>query len=79
MKKSSDDTFEVTGDLTLHGVTKPITVTITKVGEADTQMGHRTGWETNFSVKRSEFGMNGMVGPVGDDVQVWVNIEAVKQ
>jgi polyisoprenoid-binding protein YceI len=79
VKKTTDAAMEVTGDLTFHGVTKPITVTVTKVGEADTQMGHRAGWETNFTVKRSDFGMSGMVGPVGDDVQVWVNVEAVKQ
>jgi polyisoprenoid-binding protein YceI len=79
VKKSGDNALEVSGELTFHGVTKPITVTVTKVGEADTQMGPRAGWETNFTVKRSDFGMSGMVGPVGDDVQVWVNIEAVKQ
>ena len=76
--KKGDNEFEVSGDLTVHGVTKPITVTVKKVGEADTQMGHRAGWETTFTVKRSDFGMNFMPGGIGDDVEIHVGIEAVK-
>ena len=77
--KKGDNEFEVSGDLTVHGVTKPITVTVKKVGEADTQMGHRAGWETMFTVKRSDFGMNFMPGGVGDEVTIHVAIEGVKQ
>ena len=42
--KATGDKFEVTGDLTMHGVTKSITLNIDKTGEADTQMGHRAGF-----------------------------------
>ncbi len=77
--KKSDTEFDVTGDLTFRGVTKPITVTVTKVGEKETQMGHRAGWETSFTVKRSEFGMTFMPGGVGEEVEIVVSIEGVKQ
>jgi len=80
IKKIDDKTFEVTGDLTLHGVTKPVTVKLAKVGEADMPgAGHRAGYETTFTIKRSDFGMSTMVGPVGDEVTLMVNLEGVKE
>lgn len=79
VKSAGDNKFEVTGDLTLHGVTKSITVPIIKTGEADTKMmGYRTGWEATADIKRSDFGMQGMIGPVGDDVHLVISFEAVK-
>jgi polyisoprenoid-binding protein YceI len=80
--KGSGDKYEVTGDLTLHGVTKSVTVNLTKTGEADVsqmKMGYRTGWEAMVDLKRSEFGMTGLQGPVGDDVHLVISFEAVKQ
>ena len=77
--KKTEGEYEVAGDLTVHGVTKPITVTVKKVGEASTQMGHRAGWETSFNVKRSDFGMNFMPGGIGDDVMLNVAIEGIRE
>ncbi|MEO6437011.1 MAG: YceI family protein [Tepidisphaeraceae bacterium] len=77
--KGEGDKLEVTGDLTLHGVTKSITVPLTKIGEKETgQMGHRAGWEAMLDLKRSDYGMSNMVGPVGDDIHLVVALEAVK-
>ena len=78
--KKGEGEFEVAGDLTVHGVTKPITVTVKKIGEGDKggQFGYRAGWETTFTVKRSDFGMNFMPGGIGDEVEIHVGIEAVK-
>ena len=76
--KAEGDTLQVTGDLTLHGVTKSITVPLTKTGEKDTKMGYRTGWQTQVDLKRSDYGMTGMVGPIGDDVHLVISFEAVK-
>jgi polyisoprenoid-binding protein YceI len=72
--------FDVTGDLTLHGVTKSITVPIDFVGAAETKMaGPRAGYEALFTVKRSDYGMDKMVGMVGDEVHLTVSFEGVKQ
>jgi polyisoprenoid-binding protein YceI len=79
--KADGDKFQVTGDLTLHGVTREIVVPITKTGEKDTgKAGYRTGWEANVSLKRSEYGMTYGIqqGSIGDDVQLVISFEAVK-
>ena len=80
VKSSGESKFEITGDLTLHGVTKTITVPIEKTGEGDTKMmGYRTGWEAQVDLKRSDYGINGMPGGIGDDVHLVISFEAVKQ
>jgi len=77
-KPAGDKKLEVTGELTLHGQTKPVTATVEHVGTADTPMGHRTGYETVFTIKRSDFGMNKMLDAVGDEVEMRIGLEAVK-
>jgi polyisoprenoid-binding protein YceI len=79
--KADGDKFQVTGDLTLHGVTKEIVVPITKTGEKDTgRAGYRTGWEANVSLNRSEYGMKYGLdqGSIGDKVDLVISFEAVK-
>ncbi|HWP40906.1 MAG TPA: YceI family protein [Tepidisphaeraceae bacterium] len=78
---SGDDTYQVSGQLTLHGVTRPLTVTLKKVGEGDKgpQFGYRAGYDTQFTLKRSDFGMTTMPQAVGDEVTVFVSFEAVRQ
>jgi polyisoprenoid-binding protein YceI len=77
-KAETEGQYLVNGDLTLHGVTRPVTVTLVKTGEAETQSGYRAGFETSFQIKRSEHGMNFMQGAIGDDVQIVVTLEAVR-
>jgi polyisoprenoid-binding protein YceI len=80
VKAIDADNTEVTGDLTLHGVTKPITVKVVKVGAGKGMKGESlVGLETTFSLKRSDYGMSNMVGPVGDDVQITVATELAKK
>jgi polyisoprenoid-binding protein YceI len=79
VKKTADNTYEATGDLTLHGVTKSISVTLTKTGEGKTPMGGTgIGYSTTFKINRSDYGMTTYKGPVGDEVTLMVNIEADK-
>jgi len=79
-KKLANGMYEVTGDFTMHGVTKPVTAAIEVTGKADMGMGLRAGAEAIFTVKRSDFGMNYGVekGMVGDSVRVIVNLEGTK-
>jgi polyisoprenoid-binding protein YceI len=77
--ESSGDTYNVTGDFTLHGVTKPLTLEIKKGGEAKEEGEIRGGGETRFTIKRSDHGMKFMQGPVGDEINIVVSLEGVKQ
>lgn len=80
MTRKESNLWEVTGDLTLHGVTRPLTVQITKVGAGkDPWGGERAGGELTFTIKRSDFGMSGLLEAVGDEVTVFVGLEGVKQ
>jgi len=79
-KKTADNTYEVTGNFILHGVTKPLTVTLTRIGEGQkpAPMGYRAGYETTFTLKRSDFGMTTMLDAVGDEVKLTVSLEGSK-
>ncbi len=79
-KKIDDTHFEVTGDLTIHGVTKSITTTAEFVGIAKGMKGEtRAGLETTFTIDRTDFGMDTMVGPVGAEVELTVSVEGIRQ
>jgi polyisoprenoid-binding protein YceI len=76
IKPLGDNVFEVAGDLTLLGVTKPIVTKVERIGVGrDMRGGSRSGIESTFTIKRSDFGMKFMVGPVGDEVRITVATE----
>jgi polyisoprenoid-binding protein YceI len=78
--KPAKDGYEVTGDLTLHGVTKPITVKLMGGKTAEFPKGiTRTGYSTAFTIKRSEFGMDKALDAVGDDVEISVSFEGTRK
>ena len=77
--KPAKDGYEVTGDLTLHGVTKPVTLAITKTGSGEFMGKNVTGFETTFTIKRSDYGITGYIGKgVGDEVMMIVSVECSK-
>jgi polyisoprenoid-binding protein YceI len=72
--------YRVTGNLTLHGVTRPITVTVTKVGEGKNFKGMQViGFETTFVIRRSQFGMKGLMNIAADEVTLTVAIMGIKK
>jgi len=74
-----DDKYQVTGDLTLLGETKEISFVAHHLGTGEGMKGEfRKGFETTFTIQRSDFGMDyGVGGPLGDDVELTVSFEAV--
>ncbi len=80
IKTVSAGKFEVTGDLTINGVTKPVTFTLTKSGEGDSPFkDHRLGFETNFTIKRSDFGIKFMPELLEDNVWLLISVEGVRK
>jgi len=75
---NDDGTFSVTGNLTLHGVTKEIQVTAEKVGEAEHPRSGKQliGFEAKFTVDRTEFDMAFMAGPLSEEVEFMISLEA---
>ncbi|WP_029059753.1 YceI family protein [Stappia stellulata] len=73
----------VTGDLTLRGVTRPVTldVTLNKVGPYPFGDTYVIGISARTTLKRSEFGMTYAVenGLVGDEVPIRIDLEAIRQ
>jgi polyisoprenoid-binding protein YceI len=81
-----EETFEITGDLTMHGVTKPITLKAVLQGtEVDPWGNDRVGFEITGQLERSDWGMkfNQALGSgnlaVSDKVKLALDISAVKQ
>ena len=70
------DVYHVTGDLTLMGKTKSITILVQHTGSAVVRGNPGMGFETKFVIKRSDFGMNKMLDSAGDEVTLIVAVEA---
>ena len=79
VKALGKDKFEVAGQLTFHGETKPLTVQVDQTGMGQGRGGQIAGFETTFTIKRSDFGMDGMQGALGDEVRLTLAIEAHAQ
>ncbi len=72
--------YEVVGNLTMHGVTKEVTLPVTKMGEGLGPYGkYRSGFSCQATIKRSDFGMTNMIPSIGDDVAIMVSFEGILQ
>ena len=79
VKKTDDTHFDVTGDLTIHGVMKPVTVRMEKTGAGKDPWGKfRIGFEGTVELKRSDYGMKGLPDMVADALRLTLAFEAVK-
>jgi len=73
--------YDVTGNMTMHGVTKEITLPLVKLGEGQGPgpMGYRSGFLCDTKLMRSEFGMTNMIPGIGDEVAITISFEGVRQ
>lgn len=68
------------GLLTLHGVTKPITLDVKVIGEGpDPWGGYRAGFSATTSITRSDFGMQHDLGPAARTMDFELYIEGVRK
>lgn len=76
VKKAADGKLEAEGALTLHGVTKDVTLQVERVGSSkDPRGGAKTGFHAVLKLKRSDYGMKFMLEGIGDDVEVTISLE----
>ena len=70
--------FKVTGDLTVHGVTKPVVLdaTLNKAGMQPMLKVPAVGFDATGTIKRSDFGVGAYVPNVSDEVQIRITTEA---
>ncbi|MFI5184539.1 MAG: YceI family protein [Vicinamibacteria bacterium] len=86
IKATGKDKYDVAGTLTIHGVSKQVTLPVSFLGFVKSPWGdERAGFETGITLNRKDYGLvwnktletGGLL--VGEEVEVSVNIEAVKQ
>jgi polyisoprenoid-binding protein YceI len=83
--KKDDDTYVVAGILNMRGVAQPVILNVDHLGEMQAMGGTRGGYEISTTINRQDFGVSwnrtldqgGVV--LGDDVEVTINLEVVKQ
>ena len=85
IEPAGQDRYTMTGDLTIKGVTHPVTLAVVKYGEFnDPHMGHRIAYSAEGQINRKDFGMtfNMMLDGkwiVSDEVQIFIEGELVEQ
>lgn len=69
--------FNVTGDLTVHGVTKTVVLaaTLNKVGPHPMSKAQSIGFDATASIKRSDFGVGAYVPKVSDEISIRITTE----
>lgn len=81
VEKTGENTGKLNGDLTLLGVTKPVTLDVTynKSGIHPYSKNMIAGFSATGTIKRSDFGMNYGLPGVGDDVALDIQVEGIRQ
>jgi len=70
-----DGVWHVAGDLTLHGVTRPVGLKLTQGRTGDVRGTVKTGFNGELTILRSEFGMDFMLGGIGDEITLMLAVE----
>jgi polyisoprenoid-binding protein YceI len=80
-KGAAPDTLKVAGDLSLHGITKPVAldVVINKIGTNPRNKVPTVGFEAMATLKRSDFGLGLYVPQVSDEIQIHITAEAAEK
>jgi polyisoprenoid-binding protein YceI len=72
--------FTVIGDLTIRDITKSVTLDVELLGFGEGMRGaYLSGWEATTTLDRTEWGITGGQPAVGNEVDVTINIEAIRQ
>lgn len=80
VRRTGDRTADITGDLTLHGITRPVVVqaTFNQAGPNPMSQIYTIGFDARATIKRSDFGITTYVPAVGDEVTLVIGAELQK-
>ena len=80
VRAAGADKLMVTGNLTVHGVTRPVTldVSINKVGGQPMWNAAAVGFDATATLKRTDFGVGAYVPAVSDAIRVHITTEAIE-
>lgn len=78
VEAAGEGKLALTGDLSIHGVTRPVTfqVTVNKIGDHPMKKVPSAGFDAVTTIKRSDFGMSMAVPNVSDEITIEITIEA---
>lgn len=80
VKSTGAGTADISGDLTLNGVTKPVVIAAKFVGQGDDPWGgYRAGFEGTTTLKLKDFDIQKDLGPASQEVQLIISVEGVRQ
>ena len=80
IEQTGERTAKITGDFTLHGVTKPVTLDAKMIGYGDDPWGgYRMGLEASTTLKLADFGITKDLGPASETVEIIISVEGVRQ
>ncbi|MBU0501163.1 MAG: YceI family protein [Gammaproteobacteria bacterium] len=79
-KPLGDGKAELTGDFSLHGITRPISIAVTPIGHGpDPWGGYRRGFEGRTRFALADFGITRNLGPASKEVEIYLSLEGVRQ
>lgn len=80
VKKTAENEFTVTGDLTARGKTKEVSIPMKMSGSGQDPWGKfRRGFEGSFKIQRADFDMGYMPDALGAEVELMISVETVRQ
>lgn len=80
VKSTGEGAAEITGNLTLNGVTKPVVIAAKFIGEgSDPWGGYRAGFEGSTKLKLKDFDIQKDLGPASQEVELIISVEGVRQ
>ena len=80
VKSTGEGTADITGNLTLNGVTKPVVIAAKFLGEgSDPWGGYRAGFEGSTKLKLKDFDIQKDLGPASQEVELILSVEGVRQ
>jgi polyisoprenoid-binding protein YceI len=78
--ENDDGTAVLKGDLTLHGVTKPVTIDVEHIGHGeDPWGGYRRGFEGRTRIALADYGITYDLGPKAKELELILSVEGIRQ